>query len=75
MQDEALSLLFMLSYCEVQRRYPCGSLTAAQQQLVLSYYYLGLIYLPPEDADLLEAELDEVSTLFRHSFCKLPTVV
>lgn len=40
-QDEALSLLFMLAYCEVQHRYSIQPLTAAQQQMVLDFHLLG----------------------------------
>jgi hypothetical protein len=39
--DEALSLLFMLAYCEVQHRYSIEPLTPAQQQMVLDFHLLG----------------------------------
>jgi len=72
LQDEALSLLFMLSYCELHtcRGYPLNRLTQAQQRMVLDLYQLGIVYIPADHAEYLEAELDQYggTTVFNMSF-------
>lgn len=47
-KDEALSLLFMLSYAKVGKGYPKHALTAAQMTLLAQFYEIGIIY---EDDD------------------------
>jgi transcription initiation factor TFIIH subunit 4 len=43
--EQALSLLFMLSYCEVGKSYPTDALTAAQKILVQELATVGIILL------------------------------
>ena len=44
-QEQALSLLFMLSYCSPGRGYLMEALTPAQRQLVFEFSQVGIIYL------------------------------
>lgn len=44
-QEQALSLLFMLSYCSQGRGYLMEALTPAQRQLVFEFSQVGIIYL------------------------------
>jgi len=44
--EQALSLLFMLSYCEVGKGYSMDALTLVQKQLIVHLSYVGIIYLP-----------------------------
>ena len=44
-QEEALTFLFMLSFCEPGCGYPIDNLTQLQKKLVLEFTYLGLIYI------------------------------
>ena len=43
--DEALSLLFMLSYCTLGEGYPIDALTKLQQQLIFEFSHFGIIYI------------------------------
>jgi len=46
-QEEILSLIFMLSYCECNGQgYSLDSITASQRQLLYEISFLGIIYLP-----------------------------
>jgi len=44
-QEDALSLLFMLSYCSFGQGYPLNALTKPQQQLVFEFSQVGIIYM------------------------------
>lgn len=43
--EQALSLLFMLSYCELGKGYAMDALTPVQKQLILDLSHVGIIYL------------------------------
>ena len=49
-QEQLLSLLFMLSYCEFGKGYPLSQLTTVQQQLVSEFSQLGLVYVVGPDS-------------------------
>ena len=74
-QEQLLSLLFMLSYCQFGRGYPLNELTPDQQNLVLEFSQLGLAYVSgPAAASTSHAEsildrgtLYNPSTVQQHS--------
>ena len=43
-QEDALTLLFMLSYCEFGKSYAFDALTKSQRQLIYELYTFGIIY-------------------------------
>ena len=45
-QEDALSLLFTLSYCTFGKGYPIDALSKAQQQLVFEFSQVGIIFMP-----------------------------
>jgi len=49
--EEALSLLFMLSYCQFGKAYPVEPLTQTQRQLLHTLTQLGIIYMAGPSAD------------------------
>jgi len=55
-QEQLLSLLFMLSYCEFGRGYPFSELSADQQNLMLEFSQLGLCFVSgPSDVNTAHA--------------------
>lgn len=44
--EEALSLLFMLSYCTVGMSYALDALSSLQRQWVFEFSHFGIIYIP-----------------------------
>lgn len=50
-QEEALSLLFMLSYCNIGRGYRIDALTESQKILIKDFAQVGIIYIPPATPD------------------------
>jgi transcription initiation factor TFIIH subunit 4 len=45
-QEEALALLFTLSYCTAGRGYPIDALSKTQQQLVFEFSQVGIVFMP-----------------------------
>jgi transcription initiation factor TFIIH subunit 4 len=45
-QEDALSLLFTLSYCTFGRGYPIDALSKVQQQLVFEFSQVGIVFMP-----------------------------
>ena len=45
-QEDALSLLFTLSYCTFGKGYPIDALTKCQQQLIFEFSQVGIVYMP-----------------------------
>lgn len=44
-QEEAISFLFVLSFCELGKPYPVSALTQLQKKLLFEFSYMGLLYL------------------------------
>lgn len=44
--EDALSLLFTLSYCTLGKGYPMDALSKPQQQLVFEFSQVGIVYMP-----------------------------
>jgi len=70
-QEQLLSLLFMLSYCEFGRGYPLSKLTPDQQNLMLEFSQLGLAYVSGPSAT---NTADAASTLDRGTLYSLSSV-
>lgn len=45
-QEDAISLLFTLSYCTFGKGYPIEALTKCQQQLIFEFSQVGIVYMP-----------------------------
>lgn len=64
-QEEALLLLFMLSYCEVGKGYQIKFLTKVQKDLIFEFSHFGIIYMKTTSDKLFYPTKTSVNMIFQ----------